>query len=319
MSRAAWLPEAAVRSLDDLKSKVENVQTRGATSLKHVVEGQAHELSSERFGEFIKELNRRIYELVKSDEPQERLGGIYAMDALVDVDCDESSLQVRFSNYLRGLLPCPRGEGDVRTMILAARVLGRLARAGGTQAAELVEFEAKRALEGLAFDKKNENQRLASALVLRELAAHAPTLFFMHVPAFLRAIWAGIRDPRQVTREASIEALRACLDLVARRDSPARNRWWGDVYEEARRGLQQGGLDAAHGSLLALGELLRQARARLPAAAAAAAASRAIPASEWAGCGHLGARSCVGIAAHSRPEPLIYGACGVLQQPWAGH
>lgn len=36
---------------------------------------------------------------------------------------------------------------------------------GGTLTADLVEFEAKRALEGLNSDKRIENQRFASVLV----------------------------------------------------------------------------------------------------------------------------------------------------------
>ena len=159
-----------------------------------MVEMEARQMSGEAFSAFIKKLNSCIFELVKSADPNEKLGGIYAMDALVDVECEESSTFItRFANYLRQLLPC----NDVGTMIMASAVLGHLAQVGGTLTADLVEFEAKRALEGLNAEKRSENQRLASVLVLKELAANAPTLFFMHVPAFAKAIWSGVRDQKQ--------------------------------------------------------------------------------------------------------------------------
>ena len=59
-------------------------------------------MSRESFSAFIQELNARIFTLIKSEEPHEKLGGIFAMDALVDVECEESPTFItRFANYLR--------------------------------------------------------------------------------------------------------------------------------------------------------------------------------------------------------------------------
>jgi FKBP12-rapamycin complex-associated protein len=200
-------------------------------------------------------LNRRIFDLVKSEEPHEKLGGIFAMDALVDVECEESPTFItRFANYLRLILPC----NNVSTMIMASKVLGHLAQAGGTLTADFVEFEMKRALEGLNAEKRSEHHRLAAVLVCKELAINAPTLFFMHVPAYVKAIWAGILDVKQLIREAAIESLRACLGIIAQRDIGVRNKLFSVVFEEAERGCRQMQVvEVVHGSLLVFGELLQ--------------------------------------------------------------
>lgn len=70
----------------------------------------------------------------------------------------------------------------------------------------------------------------AQVLVLKELATNAPTLFYMHVPGFLKAIWAGIGDPKQMIREAAIENLRACLLIISERDSSVRTKWYLEVW-----------------------------------------------------------------------------------------
>ena len=124
-------------------------------------------------------------------------------------------------------------------MIMASKVMGHLAQAGGTLTADFVEFEMKRALEG------------------KELAINAPTLFFMHVPAYLKAVWAGLHDTKQLIREAAIESLRACLGIIAQRDLAVRNKWFSIVFEEAERGLRFQAVAVIHGSLLVLAELLQ--------------------------------------------------------------
>jgi FKBP12-rapamycin complex-associated protein len=181
-------------------------------------------------------------------------GAAVAMDGLVDVECEESSTFItRFANYLRQLLPC----NDVATMIMASKVLGHLAQAGGTLTADFVEFEVKRALEGLNSEKRVEQQRLASVLVLKELAINAPTLFYMHMAAFLKSIWAGVRDPKQMIREAAIENLRACLALISEREGAVKTKWYLEVFEECQRGLRSTQTETLHGALLTTGELLR--------------------------------------------------------------
>lgn len=74
----------------------------------------------------------------------------------------------------------------------------------------MIDFETKRALEWLS-SERNEPRRHAAVLVLKELAINAPTLFYVHVPAFVDLIWSALRDPKLVIREGAIDALRGSL------------------------------------------------------------------------------------------------------------
>lgn len=115
---------AADKLLVDLRNRSDDVKKKAQADLRVLVEMEARQMSGEAFSLFIKKLNTCIFELVKSPDPSDKLGGIYAMDGLVDVECEESSTFItRFANYLRQILPC----NDVGTMIMASKVLGHLA------------------------------------------------------------------------------------------------------------------------------------------------------------------------------------------------
>ena len=62
-------------------------------------------------------------------------------------------------------------------------------------------------------------------LVLREMADNAPAVFNVHVSAFIKHVWAGLRDPKLINREASVAALRV-------RISHCTLRFWVGVVQE---------------------------------------------------------------------------------------
>ena len=102
VSARMQLSHGAERALSDLRSRREHVKRKAMQDLRAVVEMEARQMSRESFSAFIQELNARIFTLIKSEEPHEKLGGIFAMDALVDVECEESPTFItRFANYLR--------------------------------------------------------------------------------------------------------------------------------------------------------------------------------------------------------------------------
>lgn len=95
---------------------------------------------------------------------------------------------------------------------------------------------------------------------MKELALNAPTLIYTHVPQILEWIWVGLRDQRVVIREASAEALSACLQIINERESNMRNEWYRKITEEASKGLRQNSVEQIHGSLLVYRELLHHAK-----------------------------------------------------------
>lgn len=58
------------------------------------------------------------------------------------------------------------------------------------------------------------------------MAENASTVFNVHVPEFVDAIWAALRDPTLAVREKAVEALRACLRVIEKRETRWRVQWY---------------------------------------------------------------------------------------------
>lgn len=240
------------RILTDLKSRSEEVKYKAANDLRDHVISVSREISGENFTKFINDINRRIFALIQSNDNDEKIGGILAIDKLIDFDGEENTTKItRFANYLRFVLP----GNDIQTMVLASKALGRLALSGGTLTPEFVEFEVKRALEWLQGDR-HESKRYAAVLVLKELAQNAPILIYAYVPQILNLIWVVLKDPKVVIREGAADALSVCLVLIQQRESHSRNTWYSKILDETQKGLKYGSSDAVHGCLLVIRELL---------------------------------------------------------------
>ncbi|KAJ3294404.1 phosphatidylinositol kinase- protein kinase tor1 [Rhizoclosmatium sp. JEL0117] len=203
---------------------------------------------------------KRIFDLMCSLDPWDKLAGLAAIDALTDADTggegDLTSMN-RFANYIRLALP---GQIEPDVSQVAARVLGRLVKSAGTLATDLVEFEITRALEWLQGDR-NESRRYAAVLIIRELSINSSTIIYSYLQQILDHIWTGLRDPKLQVRETAADALGACLKVMVQRESHQHTQWYTKVYAEASKGIlsqkQTVNVDTLHGSLLALREMLR--------------------------------------------------------------
>ncbi|KAI3990361.1 hypothetical protein MKX01_029730, partial [Papaver californicum] len=128
---------------DALSRILANLCTRGnpkdgaALALGKRVEEEARDLSGEAFSRFMDQLYERFSSLLESNDVSENLGALRAIDELIDVTLGESVSKVsKFSNYMRTIFEVKR---DPEVLILASRVLGHLARAGGAMTADEVE------------------------------------------------------------------------------------------------------------------------------------------------------------------------------------
>jgi FKBP12-rapamycin complex-associated protein len=79
-------------------------------------------VTGENFAKFSNEVNKKIFEMIHSNDPNDKIGGILAIDRLIDLDSgEENNTKVtRFANYLRILLP----GIEPQISVLAARTLG---------------------------------------------------------------------------------------------------------------------------------------------------------------------------------------------------
>lgn len=248
-------------SADALNRILADLCTRGppkdgaASALKKHVEEEARDLSGEAFSRFMDQLYDRISCLLESSEVSENMGALRAIDALIDVTLGESASKVsKFSSYMRTVFEVKR---DPEILSLASNVVGHLARAGGAMTADEVERQIKTALEWLC-GERIEYRRFAAVLILKEMAENASTVFNVHVPEFVDAIWIALRDPTLAIRERAVEALRACLGVIEKRETRWRVQWYYRMCEAAQVGLgKNASVHSIHGSLLAVGELLR--------------------------------------------------------------
>lgn len=213
------------------------------------------DLSPEQFLAFYNAVNNKVTQLIThGGDSSERLGGIYALDALIDFDgVDVGVKYTRFTQNLKTIL---RGK-DINPMQPAATALGKLCRPGGSLISELVDSEVNTALEWLQNDRVEE-RRYSAVLVLRELARNAPTLMYQYIPTIFDWIWVGLRDSRQLIRATSAETVSACFRILRERDQEMKQLWMSKIYNESKQGLKVNTVESVHGSLLVLKELLEQ-------------------------------------------------------------
>jgi len=253
--------EAAINSLNrllvDLKSKTnDDVRRRAAYDIRELVLASHRDQSQEQFLVFYNIVNTRITGLITAhgSDVADKLGGIHALDALIDFDgVDSAQKTTRFTQALRSVL---RGK-DITPMQPAAIALGKICRPGGSLVSELVESEVKTALEWLQSDRVEE-RRYSAVLVLRELGRNAPTLMYAFVGLIFDQIWVGLRDLRLLIRATAAEAISACFQIIRERDQAMRQTWQSKIYDEAVQGVKQGSVEFVHGSLLVIKELLQQ-------------------------------------------------------------
>ncbi|KIN02147.1 hypothetical protein OIDMADRAFT_197149 [Oidiodendron maius Zn] len=247
--------DALTRLVLELKSRNDDVRKRAAQDLRELVVVTARDFPQERFLEFYDVVNARITNLIThGNDSAERLGGIQALDALIEFDgVDVAQKTTRFVQALRSVF---RGK-DLNAMQPAAVALGKICRPGGSLISELVEAEVKTALEWLQSDRVEE-RRFSAVLVLRELGRNAATLMYTFVGLIFDQIWVGLRDQRLLIRQTAAEAISACFQIIRERDQAMRQTWQGQIYDEAILGVKQGSVEFIHGSLLVIRELLQQ-------------------------------------------------------------
>ncbi|KAM0212597.1 hypothetical protein ACHAPA_002936 [Fusarium lateritium] len=239
-----------------LRSRIsDDVRKRSAVQLRELVVLCHRDLSPEQFLTFYNSVNNKITQLIThGSDSSERLGGIYALDALIDFEgVDVAIKYTRFTQNLKTVL---RGK-DINPMQPAAIALGKLCRPGGSMISEVVDSEVNTALEWLQNDRVEE-RRYSAVLVLRELARSAPTLMYQYIPTIFDWIWIGLRDSRQLIRATSAETVSACFRILRERDQEMKQLWMSKIYNEAKQGLKVNTVESIHGSLLVLKELLEQ-------------------------------------------------------------
>lgn len=89
----------------------------------------------------MEQLYDRIANLIESTDVAENMGALRAIDELTEIGFGENATKVsRFAGYMRTVFELKR---DPEILVLASRVLGHLARAGGAMTSDEVEFQVQ--------------------------------------------------------------------------------------------------------------------------------------------------------------------------------
>ncbi|KAJ6516644.1 phosphatidylinositol 3-kinase [Mycena vitilis] len=222
-------------------------------------------------------ISRRLFELIHSQNGTDNIGGLVAIDHLIDASptttLDSSHNLFRFYNYVKHLLPNP----DPALILAASKTLGHILAVGGPAFGDsFMEHQVPAAVALLAPAGGGDKHealgmaRYAGALILKELALNMPGQFIAQMPAVLDgAVLAPLRDPRLVVREAAAELLAACLEIGAQRErasgsgsagaSKGGTEYLTKILQDAQAGLKFSQPEVIHGSLLAFRELLLHA------------------------------------------------------------
>lgn len=253
----------------ELKSNDEIRRLKAAKHLRvHFISISRDSTSTEQMTVYNNYINKKIFDLTNSSKTNEQLGGIDAINSLIELlsrsseesqlsqltssnnlagnassnsaSADENSNMItRYANYLRRLL----SSNDINVMRAATATIGKLAIPGVSTTADFVEFEVKRSLEWL-ITEKIEGKRHAAILIISSLAENSPALLYQYVKQIFNNIWIGLRDSKSSIREDSAVCLRHCLDIVYERDNDLRNYWFTKLYNEAFSVFKAAGFEA---------------------------------------------------------------------------
>ncbi|KAH9004515.1 atypical/PIKK/FRAP protein kinase [Lactarius hatsudake] len=240
-----------------LRNKSPETRLQSALELRRYVATKVVEMSSDAATKLWEDsINQRLFDLVHSPHSHDKLGGILAIDHLLDVDGEETiefkHNLFRFYNYVKSLLP----NGDLNIMLAASKTLGQIAEIGGAAFGEhFMDFEVPAAI-GLLQGDKQEPGRYAGVLILKELARNSPVYFHSHIDLVFDKILMPIRDPRVIVREGAAELLAACLEIIAQRERQGRTTHLSKILADAQAGLKMSQPEIIHGALLTYRELL---------------------------------------------------------------
>lgn len=213
------------------------------------------EMPAEQFARYNNDINKRLFELLRTPDTNSRLGSILAIEKLVESDTgEETAVKItRYANYLRSVVL----SSEPIVLKAACNAMGKLTLYSGL-AGELVEFEVKRSLEWLQSDRQ-EVRRHAAVLNLLAMATYSPTLLYAYVGSVVDNLWIALRDPKVTIRNDAAGCLSECIKIIFQRDSGLRQQWYIKILEESQNGFKIGTVEAIHGSLLVYRELLRHA------------------------------------------------------------
>mmetsp|Transcript_7922 Transcript_7922/g.11928 ORF Transcript_7922/g.11928 Transcript_7922/m.11928 type:complete len:2546 (+) Transcript_7922:104-7741(+) len=248
---------ALALAMHELANKSKDQRAAAAERIRAHMEKQSRELSAAQFEELSGRLTGMIIDLVNGSDVYGTIGAIQIIELMTEQLSAREKMIVRITTCFRRLF---ERSNEHNVLESASRVLAQLLRHGSGLCVEIVNDEVANAFQWLQ-DTKHTERRLAAVLLLKEIARNTPTQFNIHVQNFLKHIWAALSDRVQIVRFKAREALSACMEDIGKRKHRWRVQCYMGIYQTAKDGLIKTERSArAHGSLLAMGELLEKGK-----------------------------------------------------------
>lgn len=248
---------------DQLKSSNVEERDNAGQQLATTLVSIERELSAEQFQRFSTTLHNKIFELIHSPTPNEKIGGIKAVDVLISFYSSTEELPnqtSRLANYLKTLLP----SNDLEVMRFAAQTLGRLAVPGNTITTDFVEVQVKTCLEWLTSSLESNNsakleyKKYAALLILIAFADNSPYLLYPYIDFILENIWKSLKENKLGIRLDAADLLGRCLHVLQERNiDNSREKWIKLLYNVATDSPHTITQESIHGMLLVYRELLK--------------------------------------------------------------
>ncbi|KAJ6555230.1 phosphatidylinositol 3-kinase [Mycena sp. CBHHK59/15] len=243
-------PDVLTGVFSGLKNKNPEIRLQSAIELRRYVARSVAEMSSDADDN----ISRRLFELIHSQNSVDNLGGLMAIDHLIDAEGEvtiESNHNLfRFYNYVKHLLPNP----DPNLILAASKTLGHILAIGGPAFGEsFMDHQVPAAITLMQSQSDKQESRYAGVLILKELALNMPTYFYTHITLVLDNILGPLRDTRVIVRESTAEFLAACLEIGAQRERQAHapaSPYLSKIFADAQAGLKLSQPEIIHGSLL---------------------------------------------------------------------
>lgn len=249
---------SVTRFLSSLKNQSGSARQRAARDLRHFIESESRDLSHGLYMKWVADVSARLIDMCNAGDTLERMGGIAAMDELVELFIAERNDQtiIEFAHSLSKVFE-KIPAADTATLRLAAKALGHIVSTGGTSLIEFVEdYHVRPALEWLKNDTFHV-RRHAAVLILKELSTNAPSTAFRYMDKYFDFIWSAFWDSKVVVRVSASESLQTCFSLIQQRESNRKSSWYTRALDEAENAFKRNSSDATHGALLIINELLR--------------------------------------------------------------
>ncbi|KAE8266737.1 hypothetical protein A4X09_0g5605, partial [Tilletia walkeri] len=253
--------EVLSRIFSNLKSDLPSIRRAASLELRKYVKQIPATLRLDPLSSFNSDLTPRMVGMSRASRITEKLGGIAAIEQLVDVNMGAGEESKRYLYRLYQLLRHNLPSNSAEVMTQASKALGLIVKtAGPTFTDQFMEMETHRAMDLLS--DRDEYGRYAAVCIIRELASSVPNLLYPFVPRILdHRIWSALRDAKLQIREGAARALGACLEILSGRSKQIDSYVPSNVWKEAYEGLtsrKQAFLpapEALHGNLLAVQQL----------------------------------------------------------------